>query len=208
MKKNYGKHKRFLHVIMIQSCFKSLFATSVKYSDFKVSPFVHKMAKIYPFRGRGFHTPIEWKIGYCHKKPEIIIQILILNTAFYIYGNKRLKDISIFNLFEQIQENTVSGSAFSARLESSAVVFIPDRLGAHTTTVQLAVSFPRYVKHATLDFIYFCGYQLSLALAGNIYWYSDILKLKTSVTFFFYVFILHFCEKLSAKSYLFSRHSY
>ena len=63
-KKNYGKHKQFLHVIMIQSCFKYLFATSVKYSDFKISPFVHKMAKIYPFHGRGFHTPVEWKIGY------------------------------------------------------------------------------------------------------------------------------------------------
>ena len=28
--------------------------------------------------------------------------------------------------FEQIQENTIAGSAFSARLGSSAVAFIPD----------------------------------------------------------------------------------
>ena len=72
------------------------------------------MAKIYPFHGCGFHTPVEWKIGYYVIKKQIIIQILILNTAFYIYGNMRLKDISILNLFEQIQENTISGSAFSA----------------------------------------------------------------------------------------------
>ena len=100
---------------MIQSCFKYLFATSVKYSDFKISPFVHKMAKIYPFRGRGFHTPVEWKIGYYVIRKQIIIQILILNIAFYIYGSMRFKDISSLNLFEQIQENTISGSAFSAR---------------------------------------------------------------------------------------------
>ena len=104
---------------MVQSCFKYLFATSVKYSDFKISPFVHKMAKMYPFHGRGFHTPVEWKIGYYVIKKQIIIQILILNTAFYVYGNMRLKDISILNLFEQIQENTISDSAFSARLGSA-----------------------------------------------------------------------------------------
>ena len=111
---------------MIQKCFKYLFVTSVKYSDFKILPFVHKITKIYPFRSRGFHTPVEWKIGYYVIKKQIIIQSLILNTAFYIYGNMRLKDISILNLFEQIQENTISGSAFSARLSSSAVAFIPD----------------------------------------------------------------------------------
>ena len=69
------------------------------------------MAKIYPFRGRGFHTPVEWKTGYYIIKKQLIIQILIFSTAFYIYGNMRLKDISILNLFEQIQENTISGSA-------------------------------------------------------------------------------------------------
>ena len=50
-----------------------------------------------------------------------------MNTAFYIYGNMRLKEISILNSFGQIQENTIAGSAFSARLGSSAVAFIPDR---------------------------------------------------------------------------------
>ena len=60
---------------MIQSCFKYFFATSDKYSDFKIAPFVHKMAKIYPFRGRGFHTPVEWKIGYYVIKKQISIQI-------------------------------------------------------------------------------------------------------------------------------------
>ena len=49
-----------------------------------------------------------------------------MKTAFYIYDNMRLKEISILKLFEQIKENTVSGSAFSARLGSSAVAFIPD----------------------------------------------------------------------------------
>ena len=58
---------------------------------------------------------------------QVIIQNLIVNTAFYIYDNLRLKEISILNLFEQIKENAISGSAFSARLGSSAVAFIPDR---------------------------------------------------------------------------------
>ena len=49
-----------------------------------------------------------------------------MNTAFYIYGNIRLKEINILNSFEQIQENIITGSAFSARLGSSAVAFIPD----------------------------------------------------------------------------------
>ena len=56
----------------------------------------------------------------------MIVQILIVNTAFYIYGNIRLKEISILNSFEKIQENILAGSAFSARLGSSAVAFIPD----------------------------------------------------------------------------------
>ena len=100
--KNYGKHKQFLHVMMIQSYFKHLFATSVKYSDFKISPFVHKMAKIYLFRDRGFHTPVECKIGYKVINKQIIIQILIVNKAFYIYDNMRLKEIIILNWFKQI----------------------------------------------------------------------------------------------------------
>ena len=117
-KKNSGKHKQFLHVIMIQSNLKYRFATSVKCSDYKTSPFVHKLAKTYPFRGRGFHTPVEWKIGYKVRNKQVIIQILIVNIAFYIYGNIRLKEINILNWFELIQENNISGSAFSARLGS------------------------------------------------------------------------------------------
>ena len=77
--------------------------------------------------------PVEWKTGYYAIKKQIIIQILILNTAFYIYGIMRLKDKSILNLFEQIQENTISGSAFSARLGSSAVAFIPDQIMVSVT---------------------------------------------------------------------------
>ena len=111
---------------MIQSYFEYLFANSDQYSDYKISPFVHEMAKIYILRGRGFHTPVEWKIGYYVINKQVIIQILIVNTAFYIYDNMKLKEISVLNLFEQIKENTISGSAFSARLGSSAVAFIPD----------------------------------------------------------------------------------
>ena len=59
----------------------------------------------------------------------MIVQILIVNTAFYIYGNIRLKEICILNSFEQIKENIIAGSAFSARLGSSAVAFIPDPPG-------------------------------------------------------------------------------
>ena len=110
---------------MIQYDFKYLFATSVKCSDHKISPFIHK---VYLFRGCGFHTPVEWKIGYKVINKQMIVQILIANTAFYISGNIRAKEISILNLFEQIQENTITGSAFSARLGSSAVAFIPDQI--------------------------------------------------------------------------------
>ena len=112
---------------MTQSNFKYLFATSVKCSDCKISPFVYKLAKTYPFRDCGFHTPVEWKIEYNVINKQVIVQILIVNTTFYMYGNIRLKEISITNVFEQIQENTMSGSAFSALLGSSAVSFIPDR---------------------------------------------------------------------------------
>ena len=81
-KKNKGKHKQFLHVIMIQNNFKYLFATSVKFSDYKISLFFHKLAKTYPFHGRGFHTPFERKIGYKVMNKQVIIQILIVNAAF------------------------------------------------------------------------------------------------------------------------------
>ena len=100
---------------MIQNDFKYLFATSVNCSDHKISPFIYKMDKIYPFLGRGFHTPVEWKIGYKVINTQTSARILIVNTAFYIYGNIRVKEISILNSFEQIQENTITGSAFSAR---------------------------------------------------------------------------------------------
>ena len=96
-----AKHKQFLHVKAIQSKFKYLFVTSVKCSDYKTLQFVHKLTKIYPFRGRGFHTPVEWEIGYKVINKQLIIQILIVNIAFDIYSNIRLKEISILNSFEQ-----------------------------------------------------------------------------------------------------------
>ena len=117
-KKNYGKHKQFLYVIMIQSYFEYLFANSDQYSDYKISPFVHEMAKIYILRGRGFHTPVEWKIGYYVINKQVIIQILIVKTAFYIYDNMKLKEISILNLFEQIKEKLYQARLF--RLGSAA----------------------------------------------------------------------------------------
>ena len=76
---------------MIQSNLKYLSATSVKCSDNKTSLFVHKLAKTYPFRSRGFHTPDEWKIGYKVINKQVLIQILIVNTQFYIYGHIRSK---------------------------------------------------------------------------------------------------------------------
>ena len=42
----------------------------------------------------------------------MIVQILIVNIALYIYGNIRVKEISILNPFEQIKENIIAGSAF------------------------------------------------------------------------------------------------
>ena len=84
------------------------------------------MAKTYPFRGRGFHTPVEWKIGYKVINKQMIVQLLIVNTAFYIYGNIRLKEISILNSFEQIKENTISRLGFFGSARQLAVAFIPD----------------------------------------------------------------------------------
>ena len=110
-KKNNGKQKKFLHVIMIQSNFKYLFSNSVKCSDCKISPFLHKLAKTYSYCGPGFHTPCEWKIGCKIINKQVIIQILIMNTVFYIYGNIRLKEISILNSFEQIRENNIQYSS-------------------------------------------------------------------------------------------------
>ena len=63
-------------------------------------------------------------IPLLHK--QVNIQILIVNTVFYIYSNVRLKEISILNFFEQIQENIILGLTFSAQLGSSAVAFIPN----------------------------------------------------------------------------------
>ena len=122
-KKNNGKYKQFLHIIMIQSNFQYLLQPLI----IQYRHLFTKMAKIYPFRGRGFHTPVELKIGHKVINKQLIIQILIVNTTFNIYGNIRLKEISILNSFEQIQENIISGSPFSARLGSSAGAFIPDR---------------------------------------------------------------------------------
>ena len=94
-----------------------MYANSVKCSGYKISSFLDKLTKTYPFRGHGFHTPDGWKIGYKVINKQVIIQTLIVNTEFYIYGYIRVKEVSILNPFEQIQENTihVSGSAFSAR---------------------------------------------------------------------------------------------
>ena len=117
----------------------------MKCSGYKKSQFVHKLAKTYYFRGRGFHTSVEWKIGYKVINKQMIIQILIVNTAFYIFGDIRFKEISLLNSFEQIQENIIAGSTFSARLGSSAVTCIPDPLldGLYVTQrVRLAYSIP------------------------------------------------------------------
>ena len=54
------------------------------------------------FCGHGFHTPVEWKIIYKVMNKRVIIQIIIVNTVVYIYGNIRLKEISTLNSFEQI----------------------------------------------------------------------------------------------------------
>ena len=56
------------------------------------------------------------RIGYKVINKQVMVQMLIANTAFYIYDTIILKEISIVNSFEQIQENTISGSAFSVRL--------------------------------------------------------------------------------------------
>ena len=97
---------------MTQSNFKYPFATSVKCSDDKISPFVYKLAKTYPFRDHGFHTPVEWKIEYKVINKHVIAQILIVNTAFYIYGNIRLKEISITNAVEKYKKTLYQARLF------------------------------------------------------------------------------------------------
>ena len=101
-----GNINSFCMLLWFKSNFKYLFATSVKCSDYTISPLVHKLAKTYPFRDRGFHTFVEWKIGYKVINKKVIIQMLIVNTAFYMYDSITLKEISIMNSFEEIQENT------------------------------------------------------------------------------------------------------
>ena len=86
--------------------------------------------KYITFAAVAFHIPVEWKNRYKVINKQVTIQILIVNTSFYRFGNIRLKEISILNLFEQIQEKTISDSAFSARLGSSTMAFIPDRIFA------------------------------------------------------------------------------
>ena len=63
------------------------------------------MAKTYHFRGRGIHALVERKHAYKVINEQVIIQILMVNAAFYMYDNIRLKVISMLNSFEQIQEN-------------------------------------------------------------------------------------------------------
>ena len=78
-----------MHVMPIQSNFKCLFANSVKCSDYAISPFLYKLAKTYPFRGRGFHSPVEWKMGYKVKNKQAIIQIFNFEySILYIWQYK------------------------------------------------------------------------------------------------------------------------
>ena len=85
-KKNNGKHKQFLHVIMIKSIFFFLNIFFQPLSNVQIITYrlFHKLANTFPL-----HTPFEWKIGY-----KVIIDILNVNTAFYIYGNIRFKLLS------------------------------------------------------------------------------------------------------------------
>ena len=69
---------------MFQSNLKISFCNLCQVHCQKISPFIHKVAKTYPFRGRGFHTPVEWKNGYKVINKQMIVQIIIVNTAFYI----------------------------------------------------------------------------------------------------------------------------
>ena len=84
-----GIHKQILHVtcIMIQSNWKYLFTTVVKCSDYTNSLLSHKMAKTYPFCGCCFHTLVEWKIRCKVINKQLIIQILMVNIAFYMHDN-------------------------------------------------------------------------------------------------------------------------
>ena len=59
-----------------------------------------------------------------------------MNTVFYIYDDIRLKEISIMNALEQIQENTVSGSAFSARQLGRGFHTRPTEKGSETVHQQ------------------------------------------------------------------------
>ena len=124
------------------------------------------MAKIYPFRGCGFHTPAEWKIGYKVINKQTIVQILIVNTALYIYGNIRLKEISILNSFEQILENNIAGLAFSAQLGR----------GFHTRPFSRCQQFTLTISWKQIIFFSMYAMHRYLLLFQSIYFPVDLCQ--------------------------------
>ena len=67
---------QFLHVLQLRIIGNIFFSTCVKCSSYKSSLLFHKLAKTCPFRGRGFQTPAEWKIGYKVVNKQVSIQIV------------------------------------------------------------------------------------------------------------------------------------
>ena len=58
---------------------------------YKIRCYLQNGQNIFP--GHGFHTLVEWKIGYWVISQQIIIGILMMNTAIHMYDNIRWKNI-------------------------------------------------------------------------------------------------------------------
>ena len=79
-----------------------------------------------------------------------------MNTAFFIYGNIIFKEISILNSFEQIQENIISGSAFSKFYRRYSALVEKYNVGLKTL-LQQGISEPEFYGDLVNRFIKKCG---------------------------------------------------
>ena len=78
--------------------------------------------------------------------------MLIVNRLFNVTDNMRLKEISIMNSFEQIQENTISGSAVAFIPNLLSVQKLLDIMDDHGLEQIHVIPFPTCDKN-TLDLI-------------------------------------------------------
>ena len=91
-KKNNGKHKPFLHVIVIQSTFNIFLQPLSNAQIIKHCHMFTNWQNHAPFAAVAFIPLLNGKIGYKVINKQVFIQILIVNTVFYLHDNIRLKN--------------------------------------------------------------------------------------------------------------------